>query len=244
MKILLVEDSESLQRTLGSGLRNSGFTLDQAFDGTDASAFIEHGIYDVIVLDLMIPGIDGLELLARLRRRGDRTFVLILSARDGIEDRVRGLDLGADDYLVKPFSFDELVSRLHALGRRDRPGDESIDSRLTAGELALDARTGIVSWRDTELPLTRHEATLLEVLLRRRGQVFSHDQLIDRVYPSDRVVTRNALEAHVSSLRRKLRDAGVPSLIQTRRGFGYCAELSDASLRATDPDRGGGAQTS
>ena len=221
MKVLLVEDSESLQRSLGAGLGRSGFVLDQARDGYEAQAFLQAGGYDVVVLDLMIPGIDGFELLARLRRRGDATFVLILSARDRIEDRVRGLDLGADDYLVKPFAFDELVSRLRALARRERVPGQGGDKTLRHGALVLDTVARSVSWEGQVLALTPSELTLLEVLLRRPDQVFTHDQLIDRVYPSERAVTRNALEAHVSTLRRKLRAAGAPSLIETRRGFGY-----------------------
>ena len=220
VKILLVEDSESLQRTLGRGLANSGFVLDQARDGHIAREFLDRGGYDVIVLDLMIPGIDGLALLARLRRRGDRTFVLILSARDRIEDRVRGLDLGADDYLVKPFAFDELVSRLRALGRRERP-DRTADAILRHASLALDTNRRELTSDGRHVPLTPSELTLLETLLRRPDRVFTHDQLIERVYPAERDVTRNALEAHVSTLRRKLRSAGVSSLIETRRGFGY-----------------------
>ena len=221
MKILLVEDSETLQRTLGAGLRNSGFAVDQALDGHAADAFLVNGGYDAVVLDLMIPGLDGLEVLARLRRRADPVYVLILSAKDRIEDRVRGLDLGADDYLVKPFAFEELVSRLRALARRDRPAGAPVDSRLEHGGLTLDITSGRADWRGEDLALTRHEFALLEALLRRRGQTFSHDQLIERVYESDREITRNALEAHVSTLRKKLRDAGTPPLIETRRGFGY-----------------------
>ena len=221
MKVLLVEDSESLQRSLGTGLARCGFVLDQARDGHEALAFLAGGGYDVVVLDLMVPGIDGFELLARLRRRGDATFVLILSARDRIEDRVRGLDLGADDYLVKPFAFDELVSRLRALGRRERTEDRCGETILRRGGLALDTIGRSVTWEGSPVALTPSELTLLEVMLRRPDRVFTHDQLIDRVYPSERQVTRNALEAHVSTLRRRLRAAGVPDLIETRRGFGY-----------------------
>ena len=222
MKVLLVEDSESLQRSLGTGLRNSGFVLDQARDGFEAIAFLDMGGYDVLILDLMIPGIDGFEVLTRLRRRGDATFVLILSARDRIEDRVRGLDLGADDYLVKPFAFDELVSRLRALVRRERaPDGRDIGAILRYGDLILDSSARTARWQEHMLPLTPSELMLLEVLVRRPDQVFTHDQLINRVYPTERVVTRNALEAHVSTLRRKLRAVGAPPIIETRRGFGY-----------------------
>ena len=221
MKLLLVEDSVSLQRSLGEGLRESGFVLDQAYDGDVAQAFLDEGGYDIVVLDLMIPGTDGLTLLSRLRRRRDRTFVLILSALDRIEDRVRGLDLGADDYLVKPFAFEELLSRLRALERRDRPSDQSVDAVIRRDDLALDTVARTVRWQDQTIALTPSELALLEVLLRRPNRVFTHDELISRVYSAEREVTRNALEAHVSTLRRKLRAAGVPSFIETRRGLGY-----------------------
>jgi len=224
-KILLVEDSVSLQRSLGTGLVNSGFVVDQAFDGEEAQCFISARGHDLIVLDLMIPKIDGLTLLERLRREGDLTPVLILSAMDRAEDRIKGLDLGADDYLIKPFSFEELVSRIRAVTRRREANpDRRIGALLTAGDLALDTRTRSASWRGTPLPLTPHEQGLLELLLRRRGQVFSHDALIDRLYSSDHHVTHNAIEAHVSTLRRKLREAGVDDLVRTRRGFGYFIE--------------------
>jgi len=223
MKVLLVEDSQSLQRSLSVGLRNSGMLVDQAFDGNEARAFMEIGGYDAIVLDLMIPGIDGLSLLKGMRRQGDETHVLILSARDGVDERIAGLDAGADDYLVKPFSFEELMSRLRAILRRNRqnPGMKMLDDRLYHGTLVLDTAMRTVSVADAELVLTPSEIRLLEVLLRHQGRLFSHEQLINRVYSIEREVTPNALEAHISTLRRKLRSAGLPNLIETRRGFGY-----------------------
>ncbi len=221
MKLLLVEDSHRLQRSLGAGLRNSGYVLDQAFDGDQAWAFLRESDYDIVVLDLMIPGIDGLTLLSRLRQAGNICQVIILSARDTTEDRITGLDAGADDYLVKPFSFDELLSRLRALGRRTRTTETSLNSTLQLNGVDVDLKERIVTFDGQQIVLTPSEFNILALLAQRRGQLFTHDQLIDRLYDATSDVTRNAIEAHVSALRRKLRAAGAPALVENRRGFGY-----------------------
>ena len=221
MKLLLVEDSERLQRSLSAGLKKVGFTVDQAFDGEEALACTAVNRYDAIILDLMLPKIDGLTVLGRLRSNGNNCQVLILSANDQTEDRVRGLDLGADDYLVKPFSFDELVSRLRALDRR---GSGVKTPAIEIDGVTIDSVARQVSFDDSVISLTPHEYRLLEFLASRRGRVFSHDQLIDQLYDMSSYVTRNAVEAHVSSLRKRLQAAGAPKLVQTRRGFGYLIE--------------------
>ena len=221
MKLLLVEDSERLQRSLSTGLRKHGFTLDQAFDGEQALAYTATNQYDVIVLDLMLPRIDGLTVLSKIRSDGNDCHVLILSANDQTEDRVRGLDLGADDYLVKPFAFNELVSRLGALNRR-RSGVKNPVIEIEGVKVDSVARQ--VVFDGQPVALTPHEYQLLEFLARRRGRVFSHDQLIDQLYDAGSYVTRNAVEAHISSLRKRLHSAGAPKLVQTRRGFGYLVE--------------------
>ena len=221
MKLLLVEDSHRLQRSLGAGLRNSGYVLDQAFDGDQAWAFLCDSDYDIVVLDLMIPGIDGLTLLSRLRQAGKTCQVIILSARDTTEDRITGLDAGADDYLVKPFSFDELLSRLRALGRRTRTTETSLNSTLQLNGVDVDLKERIVTFDGQQIVLTPSEFNILALLAQRRGQLFTHDQLIDRLYDATSDVTRNAIEAHVSALRRKLRAVAAPALVENRRGFGY-----------------------
>jgi len=221
MKLLLVEDSERLQRSLSTGLKKHGFTVDQAFDGEQALAYTAVNQYDAIILDLMLPKIDGLTVLSTLRNEGKDCHVLILSAKDQTKDRVRGLDLGADDYLVKPFAFNELVSRLHALDRR-RSGVKNPVIEIDG--IKVDSVTRQVFFDDQLVALTPHEYQLLEFLARRRGRVFSHDQLIDQLYDACSYVTRNAVEAHVSSLRKRLNLAGAPNLIKTRRGFGYLIE--------------------
>ena len=221
MKLLLVEDSERLQRSLSTGLKKHGFALDQAFDGEQALAYTAVNQYDVIILDLMLPKIDGLTVLSTLRSESNDCHVLILSANDQTEDRVRGLDLGADDYLVKPFAFNELVSRLQALNRR-RSGVKNPVIEIEG--IKIDSVARQIYFDDKPVALTPHEYQLLEFLARRRGRVFSHDQLIDQLYDACSYVTRNAVEAHVSLLRKRLNLAGAPNLIKTRRGFGYLIE--------------------
>ena len=221
MKLLLVEDSERLQRSLSIGLKKHGFALDQAFDGEQALAYTAVNEYDAIILDLILPKIDGLRVLSTLRAEGKDCHVLILSANDQTEDRVRGLDLGADDYLVKPFAFDELVSRLHALDRR-RSG---VKNPLIEFEgVKIDSVARQIFFDDQLISLTPHEYRLIEFLARRKGRVFSHDQLIDQLYDAGSYVTRNAVEAHICSLRKRLKSVGAPNLIKTRRGFGYLIE--------------------
>ena len=221
MKLLLVEDSERLQRSLSTGLKQHGFTLDQAYDGEQALAYIAVNLYDAIILDLMLPKIDGLTVLSKLRKQGKDCHVLILSANDQTEDRIRGLDLGADDYLVKPFAFDELVSRLHALNRR-RSGVKNPVIEIDG--IKIDSVARQVLYQEQSVPLTPHEYQIFEFLGGRRGRVFSHDQLIEQLYDAASYVTRNAVEAHISSLRKRLDAAGAPGLIITRRGFGYLIE--------------------
>lgn len=221
MKVLLVEDSERLQRSLTTGLQKNGFTLDQAFDGEQALSYIAMNDYDAIILDLMLPKVDGLTVLSRLRGDGNNCHVLILSANDQTEDRVRGLDLGADDYLIKPFSFDELVSRLRALSRRQLGVKNPV---LKINGVEINSVSREVMFDGQTIGLTPREYQLLEFLAHRRGRVFSHDQLIDHLYDAGSYVTRNAVEAHISALRKRLNAANAPKLVKTRRGFGYLIE--------------------
>ena len=221
MKILLVEDSVRLQRSLSSGLKQQGFTVDQAFDGEEALGFVKANKYDAIVLDLVLPKVDGLAVLSTLRRQGDNSHVLILSANDQTEDRIRGLDLGADDYMVKPFSFEELVSRLRALNRRQSGLKNPV---IEVEGIEIDTVSRQVSFNGVIITLTPHEYELLGFLARHRGRVYSHDQLIDQLYDANSYVTRNAVEAHISSLRKRLKTTGAPALVKTRRGFGYLIE--------------------
>ena len=221
MKILLVDDSQRLLRSLGQGLKKLGYAVDLASEGEQALALAETYEYRVIVLDLMLPGLSGLEILRRLRTRGSDAHVLILSARDGVDDRVRGLQLGADDYLVKPFAFEELCARIQALIRRRHQAKDPV---IRLGSLEIDAARRLVSRNGGALHLTPSEYALLEFLAYQRGRVFSQTQLVEHLHRSDAEVSSNVVEVLVSSLRRKIHTRGEPPILRTRRGFGYFIE--------------------
>lgn len=218
MRILLIEDSPRLQRSLGAGLRKANYAVDVVGDGREGFQKARYGEYDAIVLDLMLPGLDGLALLKKLREEGKNTHVLILTAKDTVEDRVRGLQIGADDYLVKPFAFEELLARIQALVRR---GHGEKNPRLRLGRLEIDtsARTATVS--GAPVNLTPREYALLEYLARRRGAVVSRAQIERHIYDDTAELTSNAVDSAICALRRKIDPPGMPSLIRTRRGMGY-----------------------
>lgn len=221
MKLLIVEDSGRLLHSLGLGLTKLGWAVDLAPDGERALARLSVHAYDVIVLDLMLPGIGGLEVLQRLRARGVDSHVLVLSAKDRVDDRIEGLNRGADDYMTKPFSFDELEARLQALMRRRLNEKNPV---LEVAGLRLDSASRRVLRGDEPLNLTPSEYALFEFLARRRGRVFSQGQLLDHLRSSDADVSSNVIEVLVSSLRRKIHLPGAPPIVRTRRGFGYVIE--------------------
>jgi len=203
---------------LKEGLTRSGFVVDLAADGKEGLGFIEVNHYDVIVLDILMPRLDGLTLLRKIRQAGNDVHVLILSAKDFIEDRIEGLDAGADDYLVKPFSFEELVARIRSLGRRSQ---NSKSPQLQAGRVVLDTVKQVLFVGDQDLYLTHAEYNVIEQLMRSRGRVLSKNQLLEGIHDSDTHGTSNLVEVIISGLRKKLRSAGIEDLVQTRRGFGY-----------------------
>jgi two-component system OmpR family response regulator len=217
MRLLLIEDSERLRRSLTVGLQRAGFTLDATGDGNEGLWFAREFDYDVILLDLMLPGLDGWSLLRQLRQEGRSAHVLILSARSEVEDRVIGLDLGADDYLPKPFSFEELLARIRALIRR---GYGTKSPRLSAGPVEMDTTLRKVSLAGEALDLTPREYTLLELFLRRKGAVVTRKEIAENLYGFEAEPASNAIDALVYTLRRKLKPHG-DALIQSRRGFGY-----------------------
>jgi two-component system copper resistance phosphate regulon response regulator CusR len=221
MRLLLIEDSQRLRTALESGLRKAGYAVDAAKDGVDGLWMALENDYDVIVLDLMLPGLDGLSLLRQLRERGKETHVLILSAKDLVEDRVQGLRLGADDYLVKPFSFDELCARLEALVRRSYHVKNPVIRR---GPLELNTAARRVTCEGREVRLTPREHSLLEILMLRSGEVLSRRDLWERLYELDREVTSNVVDVLIYSLRKKLDSDHPQRFIQTRRGQGYLIE--------------------
>ncbi len=221
MRLLLIEDSPRLRSTLEKGLRKAGYAVDLAKDGREGLWLATENEYDVIVLDLMLPEIDGLTVLHRLRERGKSTHVLILSARDMVEDRVRGLRNGADDYLVKPFSFDELCARLEALVRRTYHVKNPV---IRAGPLELNTASRKVVLAGREVKLTPREYSLLEILMLRAGEVLSRRELWERLYDFDSETGSNVVDVLVYSLRKKLDPDDPQSLIKTRRGQGYLIE--------------------
>jgi two-component system copper resistance phosphate regulon response regulator CusR len=218
MRVLVVDDSERVRKALASGLRAQGLAVELAQDGAEALGLIDSLPVDVIVLDLMMPVMDGTQLLEVLKRRPVKPRILVLSARDQVSDRVDALNLGADDYLVKPFAFDEVLARIRALARRRADAASPV---LQHGSLQVDTATRLARAGEVALPLTPKEYALLELLLRRRGHVLSRALIFESLYESDSSASDTVIEVLLSTLRAKLARAGLPELIETRRGFGY-----------------------
>jgi DNA-binding response OmpR family regulator len=218
MRLLLVEDSQRLQRSIGAGLRRAGYALDVAGDGPDGLQLAETNPYDVIILDLMLPGLDGLSLLERLKQGGGDAHVLILTARDTVDDRVRGLRAGADDFLTKPFAFEELLARIQALVRR-RHGQRS--PRVVVGPLVIDTASRQVARDGRPVSLAPREYALLEYLAVRPGRVVSRSEIEEHLYDGRIELTSNAVDSAICALRRRIDAPGGASLIETRRGHGY-----------------------
>ena len=218
MRLLLVEDSQRLREGLQTGLADAGFTIDAAADGMTAVEFLHRYDYELLLLDLGLPRLDGLGVLKTLRQTRRATRVLVLSARDQVSDRVAALDAGADDYLVKPFALDELIARLHALGRRYHGATTPL---LTAGNLELDTAQRVARCAGQALALSPREYALLETLLHNRGRVLSRATLFERVYGADARASDKVIEVLLSGLRGKLAAAGWDGQIDNRRGFGY-----------------------
>ena len=214
MRLLLVEDDPMIGRAMGQGLRDAGLTVDWVTDGDAAELALANGVYDLAVLDLGLPGKDGMELLRELRGRRDLLPVLIVTARDAVADRIDGLNAGADDYVLKPFDLDELVARVRALLRRHAGAATPI---LECGGLTLDTVRREVRRNGEEIQLSAREFALLEALMQRPGAVLSRVQLEDAVYGWGEEVGSNAVEVHLHNLRRKLG----PETIRNVRGAGY-----------------------
>jgi len=221
MKILLVEDAPRLRDSLTRALTRLGHAVDPAEDGLEGNEMGRRGKYDVVVLDRMLPGMEGLDVLAGWRRDGIDTPVLILTALDGTDERVRGLGVGADDYLTKPFSVVELVARLEALTRRRYAQPNPI---LKTGPIEIDTAAKSVTRSGDSIPLTAREFALLLCLAHHPGQVMSREQIERHLYAELDGPLSNAVDSAICTLRRKLSPSGEPSLIQTRRGLGYVFE--------------------
>jgi two-component system response regulator MprA len=219
-RLLVVDDDPALARTLRRALGVEGYDVECAGDGAEALQRLSAARFDAVVLDVSMPRLDGLAVCRRMRERRDRTPVLMLTARDAVDDRVSGLDAGADDYLVKPFALDELNARVRALLRR-ATGDEEPTERLAYLDLTLDLATLSAHRGERLLELTRTEQRLLELLLRNPDQVLPRDMIYERVWGHDISATSNSLDVYVGYLRRKTEDGGEPRLIHTVRGVGF-----------------------
>jgi two-component system copper resistance phosphate regulon response regulator CusR len=218
MRLLLIEDYRPLRQSLTKGLRENGFAVDATGDGKEGLWYATGNEYDVIILDLMLPGMDGLEILKRIRGEGRKTCVLILTAKDTVQDRVVGLDLGADDYLVKPFAFEELLARIRALLRRSY---QEKSPRIEIDDLRIDL-TGQRVWRGTEeIQLTPREYALLEYLAMRFGQMVSRTDIWEHVYEFNSSASSNVVDVYIGYLRKKIERPDKPALIHTARGRGY-----------------------
>ncbi len=221
MRILVVDDDPAVRQALKRALRLEGYDVELASDGDEALETAAGDHPDAIVLDLAMPGLDGIEVCRRLRAAGNRVPVLMLTARDAVDDRVEGLDAGADDYVVKPFAVEELFARLRALLRRTGPDDEGDGAVLRFADLTLDPATFEVRRGDRLLELTRTEFLLVELFLRNPRQVLTRSTIYERVWGYDFGFGSNSLDVYIGYLRRKTEAGGAPRLIQTVRGVGY-----------------------
>ena len=229
MRILLVEDDRALSLAIAYRLRKEKITVDCAGDGLAGLSALADNSYDMVLLDRMMPGLDGVSLLTCLRSRGNHVPVLMLTAMDGIQDRVAGLDAGADDYLVKPFAMDEMMARIRALLRR--PARWLPQNTLTAGDLLLDTERMLLRVKGREWELSRREGQLLAFLMQNAGQVLPRGVILDRVW-SETIVEEGNLDLHIHFLRKKLEETESACRIQTARGIGY-------KLAVTPQERGG-----
>lgn len=218
MKILVVEDEHLIATSIKKGLEQEHYTVDISFDGTDGYDLASTGDYDVILLDLMLPGMDGLSICQKLRGENNHTPILMLTAKNQIEDKIKGLNSGADDYLTKPFAFEELLARVRALGRRPH---QSVGKILTVGDLSLDTTTYQIKRGNQEIRLSDKEYSLLECLMRHSGQILNKDQLIQYVWSYESDILPNTIEVYIRNLRQKIDNPFKKKLIQTIRGFGY-----------------------
>ena len=218
MRILIVEDEKDLADALARGLRRQGYAADIAYDGEEALVLADVNDYDLIVLDLNLPKIDGVEVCRRIRASGSPVGILMLTARSSLGDRVSGLDQGADDYLVKPFHFPELLARIRAILRREGAPRHAI---LRTGDLVLDANSLKGFFRGTEIALTIKEFAILEYLMRNVGRVVSQEELLEHVWNEDVNMFTHTIKVHIKNIRQKLSAAGAGNLISTVKGRGY-----------------------
>jgi len=217
-RILVAEDHPSLARSIAEGLREEGFEVDLTLDGTEADKMLNSNRYDCVALDIILPGKDGYEILREMRSKGNRTPVLCVTARDALDDRVHGLNLGADDYLVKPFAWDELLARVRALIRRERGYPQP---KLQIADLVIDNIAKTVHRAEQEIHLTAREFMLLQFLAMRQGQVVSREEIWKHLYGQSDEASSNVVDVYIRYLRNKIDRDHPLKLIHTRRGMGY-----------------------
>lgn len=247
MRILVAEDHATLAKSLAEGLRDDGYVVDVTGSGTEADHLVQSNLYDCVILDVMLPGAEGWEILSHMRAAGVTTPVLLLTARDAVADRVKGLDLGADDYLVKPFAWEELLARVRALVRRAHGKESPV---LKIGDLSVDTVGKSVFRGNVEIQLTAREYLLLQYLAMRRDQVVSRMDIWDHLYDQDDQSSSNVVDVYIGYLRNKIDRPFGTNLIQTRRGQGYMLSASGlpasgstgpkrSSPSPNDPGQGG-----
>ena len=218
MKILLVEDEIDLNNVVTKYLKKNGYSIDSVFDGEEALDYLRYGEYDLVILDIMMPKVNGFEVIKELRNNGDNTAILMLTARDSADDKVKGLDLGADDYIVKPFDFNELMARIRAVVRR-KYGNSS--NRLVIGDLILDTSEKSVTRAGKQIELTGKEYEVLEYLMQSKNRILSRDQIKEHVWDFDYEGDSNIIDVLIKNIRKKIDIEAGKQIIYTKRGLGY-----------------------
>ena len=218
MKILLAEDEVDLNNVVTRYLKKNGYSIDSVLDGEEALDYLEYGEYDLVILDIMMPKVDGFEVIKKLRDKGNHTSVLMLTARDSADDKVKGLDLGADDYIVKPFDFNELMARIRAVVRR-KYGNSS--NKLVIGDLILDTSEKSVTRAGKQIELTGKEYEVLEYLMQSKNRILSRDQIKEHVWDFDYEGDSNIIDVLIKNIRKKIDIETGKQIIYTKRGLGY-----------------------
>lgn len=218
MKILLAEDEIDLNNIVTKYLKKNGYSVDSVFDGEEALDYLKYGEYDLVILDIMLPKINGFEVIKELRNKGNHTSVLMLTARDSADDKVKGLDLGADDYLVKPFDFNELLARMRAVVRR-KYGNSS--NNLTIGDLVLDTSKKSITRGEKEIELTGKEYEVLEYLMQNKNRILSREQIKQHVWDYNYEGDSNIIDVLIKNIRKKIDVEDGKQIIYTKRGLGY-----------------------
>ena len=218
MKILLAEDEVDLNNVVTRYLKKNGYSVDSVLDGEEALNYLEYSEYDLVILDIMMPKVDGFEVIKKLRNKGNHTSVLMLTARDSADDKVKGLDLGADDYIVKPFDFNELLARIRAVVRR-KYGNSS--NKLVIGDLILDTSEKSVTRAGKQIELTGKEYEVLEYLMQSKNRILSRDQIKEHVWDFDYEGDSNIIDVLIKNIRKKIDIEDGKQIIYTKRGLGY-----------------------